>query len=65
MASPAATAERLPVYWFFLLQKAVDEGDFVGAIHAIRELEQLGVHVRYGRPRPSRPRTMGGPDYVA
>jgi hypothetical protein len=40
-----------PLYWFLLLDRAVEEGDHAAAAAAQRELEQLGVRVRYGRPR--------------
>jgi hypothetical protein len=40
-----------PVYWFVLLETAMDRGDLTGAANAQRELARLGVHVRYGRPR--------------
>jgi hypothetical protein len=40
-----------PIYWFALLDKAVERGDHQAAAEAQRELARLGVTVRYGRPR--------------
>lgn len=45
---------RHPVYWFVILQQAVDSHDFGAAAQAQRELEKLGVRVRYDRPRRRR-----------
>jgi hypothetical protein len=50
---PAATAERTidwPLWWFARLEAAVERGDHIAAAEAQRELERLGVTVRYGRP---------------
>jgi hypothetical protein len=41
-----------PIYWFALLDRAVERGDHAAATEAQRELERLGVRVRYGRPGP-------------
>jgi hypothetical protein len=41
-----------PIYWFAVLEKAVDRGDHATAEAATRQLDRLGVRVRYGRPRP-------------
>jgi hypothetical protein len=41
-----------PLWWFVRLEKAVEQGDHAAA-EAQRELERLGVRVRYGRPRQS------------
>jgi hypothetical protein len=35
------------VYWFAALERAIEEGDFQKAAHAQRELDRLGVKVRY------------------
>jgi hypothetical protein len=40
-----------PIYWFALLDKAVERGDHEAAAEAQRQLDRLGVRVRYGRPR--------------
>jgi hypothetical protein len=48
---PPEPVEDLPIYWFALLERAVEQGDHATAALAQRELERLGVHVRYGRPR--------------
>jgi hypothetical protein len=37
------------VYWFTILEVARERGDFVTAAQAQRELQRLGVRVRYGR----------------
>jgi hypothetical protein len=56
MATPDRhPAEDMPVYWFAVLERAVQEGDFEAAAHAQAELERLGVTVRYRR-RPARER---------
>jgi hypothetical protein len=39
-----------PIYWFAKLEKAVETGDHEAAAEAQRRLDQLGVHVQYGRP---------------
>jgi hypothetical protein len=39
-----------PLYWFAILEKAVEQGDHVSAARAHRELGRLGVRVAYGRP---------------
>jgi hypothetical protein len=38
-----------PLYWLVILDRAVERGDFKAAAEAQRELEKLGVQVRYGR----------------
>jgi hypothetical protein len=43
-----------PLYWFALLDKAVEQGDHQAAAEAQRELARLGIRVNYGRPTPSR-----------
>jgi hypothetical protein len=40
-----------PIYWFAVLDRAVERGDHAAAAEAQRELERLGVRVNYGRPR--------------
>jgi hypothetical protein len=52
---PATAQEPViewPVWWFVRLEAAVERGDHAAAAEAQRELEHLGVQVRYGRPRP-------------
>jgi len=46
-----------PIYWFALLDRAVERGDHVAAAEAQRELDRLGIRVRYGRQRKSREAT--------
>ena len=41
-----------PIYWFAVLEKAVEKGDHQIAAQAQRELARLGVRVSYGR-RPT------------
>ena len=43
-------ANSIPIYWFARLEQAVEEGDFEAAAEGQRNLERLGVIVRYGRP---------------
>lgn len=43
-------ARRQPIYWFALLEEAVERGDHAIAAEAQRELRRLGVSVWYGRP---------------
>jgi hypothetical protein len=43
-----------PTYWFALLEIARERGDHAAAAEAQRELERLGVRVRYARPRRRR-----------
>ena len=46
-----------PVYWFVKLELAVLSGDLVAAAEAQRQLERLGVVVRYALPTlPQQPR---------
>lgn len=44
-----------PVYWFVLLEKAVNRGDFDAAAHAKRELERLGVSIAYRKAKKEKP----------
>jgi hypothetical protein len=39
-----------PLYWFAVLDRAVQNGDHAAAAKAQRELARLGVRVAYGRP---------------
>jgi hypothetical protein len=38
-----------PIYWFALLEKSVECGDFGRAADATKELRRLGVEVTYRR----------------
>jgi hypothetical protein len=40
-----------PAVWFLLLERGRKTGDFALAARAKRELERLGVFVRYRRPK--------------
>jgi hypothetical protein len=42
-----------PIYWFALLERALERGDVQAAAAADRELRRLGVDVAY-RSRPRR-----------
>jgi hypothetical protein len=58
----AGDVRQSPIYWFFLLDRAIQDGDFEAAVRAQRELKCLGVEVRYRRPAgPNR----GGPGHAA
>jgi hypothetical protein len=54
---PAAARDQRtidwPLWWFARLEAAVERGDHATAAKAQRELERLGVSVRYG-VRPAR-----------
>jgi hypothetical protein len=52
-ANPPATppVTEHPVFWFCLLDEALEEGNLEKAAQAQRELARLGVHVTY-RHRP-------------
>jgi hypothetical protein len=39
-----------PIYWFALLERAVERGNYTAAAECQRQLERLGVRVVYGRP---------------
>jgi hypothetical protein len=43
-----------PGYWFLLLERYLAEGDLGAAAEAQRQLERLGVEVRYRQRRPGR-----------
>ena len=47
----ATDAQQEPVYWFVVLEKALERSDFDEAAHAQRELNRLGVCVSYRRRR--------------
>jgi hypothetical protein len=49
-----------PIYWFALLDRAVERGDHAAAAEAQRELERLGVRVRYGRPASAKAKEASG-----
>lgn len=62
--SSIATSDRYktwPVFWFARLERAIACGDFTIAAEAQRELERLGVIVRYAR-NPSADRAMSTRD---
>jgi hypothetical protein len=40
-----------PIYWFAILDRAVEQGNHTAAAEAQGELERLGIRIRYGRPR--------------
>jgi hypothetical protein len=43
-----------PGYWFLLLERYLAEGELEAAAEAQRQLERLGVEVRYRQYRPGR-----------
>jgi hypothetical protein len=43
------SATEQPVYWFCLLEEAMDRGDLEAAAEAQRELARLGLRVAYDR----------------
>jgi hypothetical protein len=45
---------EVPIYWFALLDKAVESGDPATAAEARRQLDRLGIRVRYRRPHRRR-----------
>jgi hypothetical protein len=45
--------ECAPTAWFAVLERARHTHDFESAARAKRELERLGVKVKYGRPAPT------------
>jgi hypothetical protein len=55
------TVLREPVYWFALMQMALDDGRLEDALAAQRKLAELGVQVRVKRPK----RKPGGPHHAA
>jgi hypothetical protein len=52
VASTTYDPIQRPIYWFALLEQAIDRGDLQAAAHAQEELAKLGVRVRYGRRLP-------------
>ena len=48
--TPRPPITDVPIYWFARLDRAIEEGGFEAAAEAQRNLERLGVIVRYGRP---------------
>jgi hypothetical protein len=44
-----------PLWWFARLEAAIERGDYAAAARAQRELERLGVTVRYRGRQPVRP----------
>jgi hypothetical protein len=53
--------EDEPVAWFYEMQRALQDGDLEAAAAARRELQRLGVDVRFrGGLAPSRPHRDGG-----
>lgn len=46
-AIPTPPVTNWPIYWFSVLEKAVDHGDYEKAAQATRELRRLGVEVKY------------------
>ena len=40
-------AQTQPIYWFVVLEDAIDRGDLQAAANAQRELRRLGVRVAY------------------
>jgi hypothetical protein len=65
---PATTPERTidwPLWWFVRLEAALERGDHAEAAEAQRQLQRLGVDVRYRArrlrpPPPSPPSGQGG-----
>jgi hypothetical protein len=55
-ATPPAgsTVTDQPIYWFCILEDAMDRGDHQAAAEAQRELARLGVRVAFGRPTARR-----------
>jgi hypothetical protein len=49
-----------PIYWFAVLDRAVERGDHAAAADAQRQLDRLGVRVRYGRQRRPGAANAGG-----
>ncbi len=54
---PPATRNAIedwPLWWFSRLESAIERGDYPTAARAQRELERLGVTVRYRGRQPVR-----------
>jgi hypothetical protein len=45
-ADMAETRDQ-PIYWFALLDSAIESGDFEQAAEAVKQLKRLGISVRY------------------
>lgn len=59
-ASGRPPETREPIYWFLLLDKAINSGDLQAAAEAQRELALLGVRVAYPMQAYSRQSTTEG-----
>jgi hypothetical protein len=46
-SEPQTPVEKSPVYWFSILDQAIEKGDLEMAAEGQRELERLGVYVEY------------------
>jgi hypothetical protein len=46
----SAAAEKSPVAWFVMLERARERNDFEGAARASMRLRRLGIDVRYISP---------------
>ncbi len=44
----------VPIYWFVILEEALDQGDLQQAARAQKELKRLGVTVTYRRRQAKR-----------
>jgi hypothetical protein len=53
-ATEKARPEDCATAWFAVLERALDEGDVQRAAQAERELQRLGVDVRFRRKAASR-----------
>jgi hypothetical protein len=40
-----------PLYWFCILEQALDRGNLDLAAHAVKELKRLGIDITYRRTR--------------
>lgn len=49
-----------PLWWFAGLEAALNRGDYASAARALRQLEHLGVSVRYRIPRKHGTPQRGG-----
>jgi len=52
---PETNKPDSPVYWFVVLDIAVERGDLATAAEAVEKLKGHGVDVRYRRPRHPQP----------
>lgn len=46
-----AEACNSPVAWFVIMERAIEDGDFDLAAKAKRELDRLGIIVKYRKPK--------------